>query len=168
MEVDKLAAPIEVKLPEKKEYVPPKGTRAEKIAKEIKLKSPIKIMGIPKLIPKLVPKPISNSQEYKQRLINHIPPAVPKKKGAPVQHPPKKSYANVMANSNTTGRQDKAQRMIKMKDKFPDLSTQEIMELCAPNKSQPGNASQGCKPMTNASSLKAQVAMGVSKGKPPY
>jgi hypothetical protein len=67
----------------------------EKIAKEIKVKSPIKITGIPKLIPKPAPKPISNSQEYKQRLLNRVPPAVPKKKGAPIQHPPKKSYANV-------------------------------------------------------------------------
>jgi hypothetical protein len=164
MEVDKPTVPIEVKMPEKKEYVPPKGTRAEKIVKEIKIKTPIKITGIPKPIPPPAPKLTSNSQEYCKKLLNRVPPAVPKKKGAPVQHPPKQSYANVVANTNNVGSQDKAQRMIEMKDKFPELSTQEIMELCTPNKPQPGNASQGRKPVTNTSSLKVQVAMGVSKG----
>jgi hypothetical protein len=157
----------------KGEYKPPAGTRAEKMKKaETKPVSPIKVSKIPKPLPVPVVEPkkkkttVQDVQEKSSRaeilnkeILARRPVPVPKKKGI--------SYAQVVAvnkyrnNYGERGISMEIWNMMKeIAGAYPNKSMEEIERMVDFGEKKGQTPSKG----RNTNSLKAQVAMGVSKG----
>jgi hypothetical protein len=155
------------------EYKPPVGMRAEKIKKAVaKPVSPIKVSKIPKPLPVPVAEPKKNKTTVKDVAKEQTHAYIPNKENLvkrPVPLPKKKgiSYAQVVAVNKyrikSGGHNISPEIWNMMKEiagVYPNKSMEEIEGMVDFGENKNPALSKG----RNMNSLKAQVAMGMSKG----